>query len=89
MNADQCGEILALKIIGDTSATRLVAIGIETKAQIEELGAVEVNLRLQDRFPGSRNMLWGLQGALLKLPYNQIPSEIKQSLMDELERLAI
>ena len=84
MNGDQRRELPALKNIGETSATRLVTIGIKPKAQNEKLASVEVYLRLQDRFPVCRNMLWALQGALLNLPYIQTPPEIKQSLMDEL-----
>lgn len=76
-------DLLKLKNIGERSADWLLAIDIETAAQIEELGAAEVYRRLRARFPVSRNMLWALQGALLDLPYNQLPPDIKRALLDE------
>lgn len=73
-----------LKNIGPKSARRLLEAGIESRAQIETLGAVEVFKRLRERYPASLTMLWALQGALLDLPYDQIPPEIKSALLDEL-----
>lgn len=73
-----------LKNIGPKSARRLLEAGIKSREQIEALGAVEVFNRLRQRYPASLTMLWALQGALLDLPYNQIPPEIKSALLDEL-----
>ena len=78
-------DLLKLKNIGETSANWLIAIEIESIAQIEELGAAEVYRRLRARFPVSRNMLWALQGALMDLPYNQLPPDAKRALLDELQ----
>ncbi|MCY4072948.1 MAG: TfoX/Sxy family protein [Chloroflexi bacterium] len=78
-------DLLKLKNIGETSANWLLAIGIDSVSQIEELGAAEVYRRLRARFPVSRNMLWALQGALMDLPYNQLPPDAKQALLDELQ----
>ncbi len=78
-------DLLKLKNIGETSADWLIAIEIESIAQIEELGAAEVYRRLRARFPVSRNMLWALQGALMDLPYNQLPPDAKRALLDELQ----
>ncbi|MDE2818916.1 MAG: TfoX/Sxy family protein [Chloroflexota bacterium] len=77
-------DLLKLKNIGETSADWLIAIGIDSVSQIEELGAAEVYRRLRARFPVSRNMLWALQGALLDIPYNQLPESLKQALLEEL-----
>lgn len=73
-----------LKNIGPKSARRLLEAGIESREQIEALGAVEVFGRLRARYPASLTMLWALQGALLNLPYYQIPPEIRSALLDEL-----
>ncbi len=73
-----------LKNIGPKSARRLLEPGIKSREQIEALGAVEVFNRLRQRYPASLTMLWALQGALLDLPYDQIPPEIKSALLDEL-----
>ncbi len=78
-------DLLKLKNIGETSADWLIAIDIDSIAQIEELGAAEVYRRLRARFPVSRNMLWALQGALMDLPYNQLPRDTRQAPLDELQ----
>ncbi|MDE2856678.1 MAG: TfoX/Sxy family protein [Chloroflexota bacterium] len=78
-------DLLKLKNIGETSADWLIAIGIDSVSQIEDLGAAEVYRRLRARFPVSRNMLWALQGALMDLPYNQLPESLKQALLEELK----
>lgn len=77
-------ELTKLKNIGPKSAVRLREAGIESREQIEDLGAVEVFRRLRQLYPASLTMLWALQGALLDLPYNQIPAEIRAALLDEL-----
>ncbi|MYE26210.1 MAG: TfoX/Sxy family protein [Chloroflexi bacterium] len=80
-------ELTMLKNIGPKSAVRLREAGIESREQIADLGAVAVYRRLRQRYPASLTMLWALQGALLDLPYDQIPPEIKAALLDELARL--
>jgi len=76
--------LTSLKNIGDKSARRLLGAGIESREDIDALGAVEVFKRLRKHYPASLTMLWALQGALLDLPYYQIPPEIKSALLDEL-----
>lgn len=80
-----------MKNIGKKSREWLKAIGIETLDEIDTLGAVEVYVRLKQAFPReiSLNMLWGLQGAILDIPYNQLPPEMRESLLAEVQtRLA-
>lgn len=78
-------EALAeLRNIGPKSARRLLEAGIESREAIEALGAVAVFKRLRKQYPASLTMLWALQGALLDLPYHQIPPEIKAALLEEL-----
>ncbi len=77
-------ELVKLKNIGETSVEKLLDIGISSREQIEELGAVAVYKRLRERYPVSMTMLWALQGALLDLPYYQIPREIRDALIEEL-----
>ncbi len=77
-------DLLDLKNIGEQSSRWLMDIGIESIHEIEELGAVEVYSRLRERYPVSKNMLWALQGALMNLPYNQLPEVVKAVLLDEL-----
>ena len=78
-------DLLKLKNIGGKSADWLLSIGITEPAEIEALGAVAVYRRLRARYPVSKNMLWALQGALLSLPYNQLPAEMKATLLAKLQ----
>ena len=73
-----------LKNIGPKSARRLLEAGIASREELEALGAVAVFQRLRKRYPASLTMLWALQGALLDLPFHQIPLEIKAALLEEL-----
>ena len=79
-------ELLRLKNIGQRSAMRLREAGIDSRADLEALGAVTVYQRLSQVYPARLTMLWALQGALLDLPYNRIPQEMKTELLDELRR---
>lgn len=79
-------DLLKLKNIGAKSADRLLEAGIESRQQLDDLGAVSVYRRLCCVYPASRTMLWALQGAIMGLPYYQIPPDIKLALLDELEQ---
>lgn len=79
-------DLLKLKNIGAKSADRLLHVGIESREQLEAQGAVSVYRRLSRIYPASRTMLWALQGAIMGLPYYQIPPDIKAALLDELEQ---
>jgi DNA transformation protein len=74
--------------IGPKSAQWLEAVGIQTEADLEALGAVEAYRRVKAAFPGrvSLNLLWGLQGALLDLPWNELPPEMKEKLKREVDK---
>ena len=77
-------ELRRLKNIGPSSAEKLRGVGISSLAQIESLGALAVYRLLRARYPVSLTMLWALQGALLDLPWHQIPADIRAALLDEL-----
>jgi len=77
-------DLIKLKNIGEKSADMLIDVGITSPQQIEDLGAVEIYQRLQARHNVSRVMLWALQGALMDLPYNQLPDDVKQELLEQL-----
>ncbi|GAB4577572.1 MAG: TfoX/Sxy family protein [Anaerolineales bacterium] len=78
--------IKKLPNIGPKSAQWLEAVGIKTLDDLEELGAVEAYRRVKAAFPErvSLNMLWGLQGALLDLPWNELSPEMKEKLKKQL-----
>ena len=80
--------IKKLPNIGPKSAQWLESVGIRTDDDLEELGAVEAYRRVKARYPGrvSLNLLWALQGALLDLPWNELPPEMKSKLQKEIEK---
>ena len=59
----------------------LEAVGVRTLEDIEDLGPVEVYLRVEDAgFHPGRNLLWSLQGAVLDLSWSEIPKDMKAQL---------
>lgn len=77
-------DLTRLKNIGPRSAEWLRRLGLHSREQIEDLGAVAVFKQLRQEYPASLTMLWALQGALLDLPYTMIPPEMKAALLAEL-----
>ena len=77
-------DLAKLRNIGAKSAAKLAAVGVTSAAQLEELGAVAVFLRLRSDRQVNIAMLWALQGALLDLPWYDLPPDIKRALLDEL-----
>jgi DNA transformation protein len=74
-----------MKNIGVVSRQWLAEIGVHSVADIDDIGVIEVYRRLQAVNPTiSRVMLWALQGAVMDLPYNQLPPDIKAQLLAEL-----
>ena len=71
-----------MKNIGPKSSEWLVSIGIHTLEDVAQLGVVETYLRVKAVYPEkvSLNMLYGLQAALLDIPWNELPLEIKDEL---------
>lgn len=81
-------KIVDLRGLGPKTAERLSLVGIDTLQQLEETGAVGAYRLLKDAFPKrtSLNALWGIQDTLMEIDWRQLPDEIKQLLMDDLER---
>ena len=52
-------QLLSLKNLGPRSAEKLLAIGIRSRDDIARMGAVEVYLRLLERFPGQPDHVMG------------------------------
>jgi len=79
-------RISDLRGLGPKSADRLVAVGIETAEQLEEIGSVAAYKLLKDAFPEwtSLNALWGMQAALMEVDWRDLPAELKDQLLEEL-----
>lgn len=71
-----------MKNIGPKSSEWLASVGIYTLDDVAELGVVETYLRVKAAYPEnvSLNMLYGLQAALLDIPWNELPHDIKNEL---------
>ncbi len=80
------GDLIKLRNIGAKTAAKLSGIGITSAAQLEAVGALEAYRRLRAQRDVNIAMLWALQGALLGLPWYDLPPDIKQALLDNLAR---
>jgi len=75
-------DVEQLKNIGPTTAQWLRDIGIHTKADLEEIGAVMAYKVIQHQKPTRVNLLllYALQGALLDVEWNALPPGVKEQL---------
>lgn len=71
-----------MKNIGPKSSQWLASFGIHNVEDVASLGVVETYKRVKKAYPDkvTLNMLWGLQAALLDIPWNELPSDIKEEL---------
>ena len=62
-------------------------MGVYTLDDVAKLGVVETYKRVKAAYPEkvSLNLLWGLQAALLDLPWNELPPDIKSELRKQVE----
>ena len=76
-----------MKNMGPKSSEWLASIGIHTLDDVAELGVVETYKRVKAAYPKkvSLNLLYGLQAALLDLPWNELPPDIKEELKKQVE----
>ena len=71
-----------MRNIGPKSSEWLASVGVNTLEDVAELGVVETYLRVKAAYPEkvSLNMLYGLQAALLDIPWYELPLDIKNEL---------
>ena len=76
-----------MKNMGPKSKEWLASVGIHTLDDVAEIGVVESYLRVKAVYPDkvSLNLLYGLQAALLDLPWNELPPDIKAELKRQVE----
>lgn len=81
-------ELLELKNLGMASVNILQAIGINTYEDLAEMGPVQAYCRIKARgIHVSKVMLYALQGALMDVHWNDLPSELKARLVKEAGQL--
>jgi hypothetical protein len=76
-----------MKNMGPKSTEWLASVGIHTLDDVASIGVVESYLRVKAAYPDkvSLNLLYGLQAALLDLPWNELPPDIKAELKRQVE----
>ncbi len=80
-------ELSSLRNIGARSAQWLRSVGIQSAEELEALGALRAYQRVKAAYPHqvTLNMLYALEGALLDLPWNELPPDLKTRLRDALD----
>ena len=78
-----------MKNMGPKSTAWLASVGIHTLDDVASIGVVESYLRVKAAYPDkvSLNLLYGLQAALLDLPWNELPPDIKAELKRQVDNL--
>ena len=76
-----------MKNMGPKSREWLASVGIHSLDDVAELGVVETYRRVKAAYPEkvSLNLLYGLQAALLDLPWNELPPDIKEELKNQVD----
>lgn len=83
MNAN-CSELIDLKNLGMATVNILNAIGVNTRQELAEMGAVEAYCRIKARgIHVSKVMLYALQGALMDIHWNDLTPEHKLELVEQ------
>ena len=77
--------------IGAKTEQLLNEVGITTRQELQELGAIEAWIRMKRIHAETTtlNLLYVLQGALLGLTPKEIPGEIVEQLHAELEKYSL
>jgi DNA transformation protein and related proteins len=67
--------------IGKDTETKLIQVGIDSFAKLKSIGSEQAFIRLQTLDPGAcLDLLYGLEGAILGIKWNELSKEKKQSL---------
>jgi DNA transformation protein len=76
-----------VKNIGPKSRQWLASVGVHTLDDVVNLGVVETYRRVKAAYPEkvSLNLHYALQAALLDLPWNELPPDIKEELKQQAE----
>jgi DNA transformation protein len=77
-----------LQSFGPKSTVWLNSIGIYTLEDVEAIGVVEVYRRLKEAYPHkvTLNILYGLQAAVLGIPWQAITPEMKAELRAQVDK---
>ncbi len=77
-------DLLKLKNLGSASVNILHAVGINSYADLQQVGPVETYRRIKNRdIHVSKVMLYALQGALLDTHWNELEPDLKHKLLED------
>ena len=76
-----------MRNMGPKSRQWLASIGVHTLDDVVSWGVIETYKRVKAAYPEnvSLNLLYVLQAALLDLPWNELPPDIKKELKQQVE----
>ncbi|NDJ54135.1 MAG: TfoX/Sxy family protein [Chloroflexi bacterium] len=79
-------DVKNLRNIGKVTAAWLKDVGIFTEQDLIEMGVIKAYLRVKSAYPErvSLNLLYSLEGALLGIPWNQLPESMRADLLSRL-----
>jgi DNA transformation protein and related proteins len=79
-------SVAKMRNLGPASALMLARAGIDSPAQLRELGAAEafIRVKLSGQSP-SLNLLWSMWGALNNASWNAVPEDVKTQLLREID----
>tara|TARA_R110002073_G_scaffold40070_1_gene113670 strand:- start:1927 stop:2190 length:264 start_codon:yes stop_codon:yes gene_type:complete len=81
-------SIAELRNLGPKMAQWLGAIGIRTRADLSQLGAVDAWFRLKAVRQGHMSLLalYAMQAALMDVDWRELPDELKAALREAVEK---
>lgn len=75
-------NLLELKNLGNTSVNWLRAVGIQSRQDLQAIGAVAAYQKVKQRgFRVSKVLLYALEGALLDIHWNDLEPDLKRELL--------
>lgn len=80
-------DLLELKNLGNTSVNWLRAVGIQSHADLQAIGAVDAYVKVKQRgFRVSKVLLYALEGALLDTHWNELAPDLKYELLEAVDK---
>jgi DNA transformation protein and related proteins len=74
-------DLSGIMNIGKDTEAKLRQVGIDSAAKLKEIGSEQAFIRLQTLDPGAcLNLLYGLDGAVNDIKWNELPPERKRAL---------
>lgn len=86
MNTGDDTNLIELKNLGPKSTAMLNAIGIHTRVDLENMGAIDSYRALKAQgYKVNLNLLYAIEAALLDTHWTKLPDDIKQHLKNALD----